>query len=225
MKKLNIKAWLSLIALNIVLGLILFVSAGTFDYWQAWSYLSVFTLCAAAITIYLMKHDRALLERRMSGGPPAEKEPSQKLIMSIISVAYIAMFVIAGLDRRFELSVVPISLTIFAHGLLVMGFFIEFLVFRENSFSSATIEVNEGQKVITTGPYAFVRHPMYDGGLLMLLATPLALGSWWALLAFIPIAIAIVWRLRDEEEFLLRNLPGYTEYTEKVPWCLIPGVL
>ena len=225
MKHLKIKAWVSLAALDVVLGLLLFVPAGTIDFWQAWIYLAVFSVCAAAVTLYLMKYDPALLERRMSGGPTAEKESTQRVIMAVISIAYIAMFVIAGLDRRYGWSDVRLPVVISGNVLVVVGFVIEFLVFRENSFTSATIEVNEGQTVISTGPYALVRHPMYDGGLLMLLGTPLALGSWWALVAFFPIAVGIVWRMRDEERFLKQHLPGYTEYCARVRSRLIPGIV
>ncbi|HJZ58870.1 MAG TPA: isoprenylcysteine carboxylmethyltransferase family protein [Gemmataceae bacterium] len=225
MKHLNIKAWLSLAVLDVVLGLLLFVPAGSIDYWQAWVYLIVFSVCAGAITLYLMRFDPALLERRMRGGPTAEKEPSQRIIMSIVSVAYVALFVVSGLDRRFGWSVVPLSAVIGGNALVVAGFVIEFLVFKENSFTSATIEVDQGQTVISTGPYAVVRHPMYSGGLLLLLGTPPALGSWWAFLAFIPIALGVIWRLLDEERFLARNLPGYSEYREKVRSRLIPGVV
>ena len=225
MKRLNVKAWVSLAALDVVLGILLFVPAGTIDFWQAWVYLAVFSVCAAAITLYLMKYDPALLERRMSGGPTAEKEPTQRVIMTVISVAYIAMFVVSGLDRRYNWSDVPLPVVIGGNVLVVVGFVIEFLVFRENSFTSATIEVDERQTVISTGPYALVRHPMYDGGLLMLLGTPLALGSWWALVAFLPIAVGIVWRMRDEERFLKQHLPGYAEYCARVRSRLIPGVI
>lgn len=201
MKKLNLKAWLSLVLLAVVLGLLLFVPAGTLAYWQAWAFLIVFSLCAAAITFYLMRYDPALLERRMSGGPTAEKEPSQQIIMSIVSVAYIAMFVVSGLDQRFGWSDVPLAVVIAGNVLVIVGFYIEFLVFRENSYTSTTIEVAKEQTVITTGPYAVVRHPMYFGALLTIIGTPLALGSWWGLLTLVPFAFGVIWRLLDEERF------------------------
>ncbi|HEX4608045.1 MAG TPA: isoprenylcysteine carboxylmethyltransferase family protein [Urbifossiella sp.] len=222
---LNTRAWLWLAAVVVALGLLLFIPAGSADYWQAWAYLAVFAACAAAVTLYLMKYDPALLERRMHGGPAAETEPAQRVIMGVVSVAYVAMFVISGLDRRFEWSAVPAYAVAGGYALVVAGFAVEFLVFRENSFTSATIAVGAGQVVVSTGPYALVRHPMYDGALLMLLGTPPALGSWWGLLAFVPLAAGIVWRLLDEERFLSRNLPGYAAYCARVRSRLIPGIV
>jgi protein-S-isoprenylcysteine O-methyltransferase Ste14 len=108
--------------------------------------------------------------------------------------------------------------------LVALGFFIVFIVFRENTFTAAIIEVADDQKVISTGPYAFVRHPMYTGGLIMLFGTPLALGSWWGLTMFVVLALAIVWRLFDEEKFLAKSLPGYSEYLQKVHYRLLPLV-
>lgn len=221
----NTRAWFGLAGLLVVLGLLLFVPARSIHYWQAWVYLTLFALSAGAITRYLMKRDPALLARRMRGGPFAEKEPSQRLIMLVVSLAYVAMFLVSALDHRFRWSQVPLVATVAGDVLLVAGFFIEFLVFRENTFASATIEVGKGQTVISTGPYALVRHPMYGGGLLMLLGTPLALGSWWGFLAYIPMVPALIWRLLDEERLLAKELPGYPEYCATVRWRLIPGIL
>ena len=225
MTNLNTRAWISLAGLVVVLALLLFIPAGTLDYWQAWVYLTLFAMCGGAITRYLMKRDPALLARRMRGGPFAEKERSQRLIMSVVTLAYVAIHVISGLDHRFRWSEVPLAATVAGDALLVAGFFIEFLVFRENTFASATIEVGKGQAVIATGPYALVRHPMYVGGLLMLLGTLLALGSWWGFLAYIPMVPALIWRLLDEERLLAKELPGYPEYCATVRWRLIPGLL
>jgi protein-S-isoprenylcysteine O-methyltransferase Ste14 len=118
----------------------------------------------------------------------------------------------------------PLSGVIAGHGLVALGFLIVFFVFRENSFASGVIEVNAEQKVVATGPYAMVRHPMYSGALIMMLGVPLALGSRWGLFLIIPIALAIVWRLLDEEAFLAKKLPGYTEYQKKVRYRLVPGI-
>jgi len=225
MNTLNTRAWVALAGLVVVLGLLLFVPAGSFHYWQAWVYLTLFALSAGVITRYLMKRDPTLLARRMRGGPFAEKEPSQRLIMLVVSLAYVAMFLVSALDHRFRWSQVPLVATVAGDVLVVAGFYIEFLVFRENTFASATIEVGKGQTVISTGPYALVRHPMYGGGLLMLLGTPLALGSWWGFLAYIPMVPALIWRLLDEERLLAKELPGYPEYCAIVRWRLIPGLV
>ena len=108
--------------------------------------------------------------------------------------------------------------------IVALGLLIVFFVFRENSFASATIEVGSEQTLVSTGPYAFVRHPMYFGAFVMLLGVPLALGSWWGLLSVIPIVGVIIWRLLDEEVFLEKNLPGYTTYRNGVKYRLLPFI-
>lgn len=220
----NTRAWLALFWTTVVTGLLLFVPAGTVRYWQAWAYLGVFFGASFLITLSLMKKDPALLQRRMSGGPMAEKEKTQKIIMSFASAGYIALLVVPALDHRFHWSSVPPAAVLAGDILTALSFFLVFLVFQENTFTSAIIEIAEGQKVISTGPYALVRHPMYAGGLLLLFVAPLALGSYWGLLAFFAVLPSILWRLLDEEKFLAKNLPGYVGYCTKVRWRLIPGV-
>jgi protein-S-isoprenylcysteine O-methyltransferase Ste14 len=224
MNDLDAKAWLGFACLAAVVALLLFVPAGTPRYWQAWAYLAVFFGASSVITVYLMKNDPALLRRRLRGGPTAEKETSQKIIMSFTSIGFVALLVVSALDHRFGWSSPPALLTIAADLLILLGLYIVFLVYRENSFSSATIEVAADQRVISTGPYALVRHPMYAGGFLYLLATPLALGSWWGLLAAAALAPFLLWRLFDEERFLKQKLPGYADYCSRTRWRLIPGV-
>jgi len=224
MSSLNRKAWLGLVFLALAMGLLLFLSAGTVQYWQAWTYLAVYFAASLLITLYLMKRDPALLKRRLSGGPTAEKEKTQKIIMLFTSAGFIASLVVPALAHRFAWSTAPLSAIITGDLLTALCFFIMFLVFRENTFTSATIEIAEDQKVISTGPYALVRHPMYAGGSLLFIGTSLALGSYWGLLAFVAVLPALIWRLLDEEKFLTQNLPGYVEYCAKVRWRLIPGV-
>ena len=224
MSDLDAKAWLAFACLAVVVALLLFVPAGTPRYWQAWAYLAVFFGPSAVGTRYLMKNDPALLRRRLRGGPTAEKETSQKIIMSFISIGYVALLVVSALDHRFGWSRLSALLTIAADLLILLGLYIVALVYRENSFSSATIEVAADQRVISTGPYAVVRHPMYAGSFLYLLATPLALGSWWGLLAVAGMAPFFVWRLFDEERLLKEKLPGYADYCARTRWRLIPGV-
>lgn len=224
MNNLNTKALLWLFFLTIVMGLLLFLTAGTARYWQAWGYLAVFFGASLLITLYLMKKDPALLERRLRGGPTAEKEKTQKVIMLFASIGFIALLVVPALDQRFMWSSVPLHVVIAGDILTALGFYFIFLVYKENSFTSATIEVAAGQKVISTGPYAIVRHPMYASSLLYILGTPLALGSFWGLLVIPAMTPFLILRLLDEERFLSRNLPGYTEYCAKVRWRLIPGV-
>jgi protein-S-isoprenylcysteine O-methyltransferase Ste14 len=224
MNNLNTRAWLGLVFLAIVMGLLLFVPAGTVQYWQAWGFLAVFFGASLLITLYLMKNDPELLERRLKGGPTAEKEKSQKLIMLFSSIGFIALLIVSALDYRFMWSNVPLFLVIAGDILTALGFYVIYLVYKENTFTFATIEVTRDQKVISTGPYTVVRHPMYAGGLLYLLGMPLALGSYRGLLVLALMMPFLIWRLIDEERFLSRNLPGYPEYCAKVRWRLIPDV-
>lgn len=171
-----------------------------------------------------MNHDPGLLKRRVDAGPGAEKEASQKLIQALASIAFVAIFALCAVDYRLNWSTVPPIVVVAGDILVALGLLMVFLVFKENSFTSATIEVGAGQKVISTGPYAFVRHPMYTGALVMLLGVPLALDSWWGLLTVIPITIVIVWRLVKEEQFLVTHLTGYSEYRKKVSYRLLPFI-
>lgn len=224
MKDLNARAWLALAILAVVMGLLLFVSAGTARYWQAWVYLSIFFGAAALTTLYLMRNDPALLQRRMSGGPTAEKQPTQKFIMLCASLGFIALLVVPALDHRFAWSTIPFYGVLVGDLLVAVGFFFVFLVYRENTFTSATIELAPDQKVISTGPYAIVRHPMYASASLYLLGTPLALGSYCGLVPLAGLLPFLIWRLVDEERFLAQNLAGYTEYQKKVRCRLVPRI-
>ena len=205
MSSLHRRAFGGLAILVLVTGALLFAAAGTFDYWQAWAFLAIYFTVSLAITLYLMKKDPALLARRMSGGPFAEKEPSQRIIMSFASIGFIGLLVLPGLDHRFGWSQMPANVAIAGDILVVLGWIGIFFVFRENSFSSATIELAADQRVISTGPYALVRHPMYAAALVMLLGMPIALGSWWGVLTMAAVVPAVVWRLLDEERFLARK--------------------
>jgi protein-S-isoprenylcysteine O-methyltransferase Ste14 len=222
MKNLRARAWLALIVLGVLMGLLLFVSAGTVHYWQAWTYLSIFMTASALTTLYLMRRDPALLERRMSGGPMAEKQPAQKFIMLCTSICFVALLVVPAFDRRFGWSAMPMAGTLSGDLLVAIGFSLIFLVYRENTFTSATIEVVDNQRVISTGPYAIVRHPMYASASLYLLGTPLALGSYWALVPVAAMIPFLIWRLFDEERFLAENLSGYIEYQKRVRHRLLP---
>jgi protein-S-isoprenylcysteine O-methyltransferase Ste14 len=224
MSTLNKKAFRGFLLLLLVMGALLFVPAWTLDYWQAWTFLAVYFASSLAITLYLMKNDPKLLERRMGGGPTAEKETTQKIIMSFVSLGFVGLLVLPALDHRFGWSQMPPHAALAGDVLLALGWLAIFFVFKENTFSSATIELAPDQKVISTGPYALVRHPMYAGGIVMLLGIPIALGSWWGVLVIAAMLPALIWRLLDEEKFLARNLPGYVEYQEKVRYRLAPRV-
>lgn len=216
------RAWLGMTALLFILWTLLFVSAGTLDFWQAWLYGIVFCGSAALLTSYFLKHDPALVRRRSRSGPIAEREPVQKIIQSLTSILFILQAVIPGLDRRFQWSQVPAALVLASDALVAGGYLIVFRVFQENSFASSTIEVHEGQRVVSTGPYAIVRHPMYAGALVMLVLAPLALGSYWALLLSPLLAWTLACRILDEERFLIEHLPGYEAYRAKTRYRLIP---
>ncbi|HLO19106.1 MAG TPA: isoprenylcysteine carboxylmethyltransferase family protein [Sphingomicrobium sp.] len=214
----------SLVALILVMGVLLFGAAGTFDYWQAWLFLASYFAASLIVSIWLERHDPALLERRMRGGPFAEGERNQKIIMTITSLGFIALLVVPGLDRRLGWSRMPGEVVILGDVLLLAGWFGILAVFRANSYAAATIQVAAGQKVISTGPYAIVRHPMYAAALIMLLGIPVSLASWRGVVVLVAILPVLAWRLIDEERVLLRDLGGYADYRRKVRWRLIPYI-
>jgi protein-S-isoprenylcysteine O-methyltransferase Ste14 len=224
MTNLNTRAARSLVIGAVAMAALLFLSAGTLDYWQAWVFIAVFVVASAATTVYLAIHDPKLLERRMKVGPGAEKETTQKIIMVLAITGFVALLVVPALDHQFGWSRVPPYLSVAADALIALSFLFTFFVFRENSYGASTIQIADDHKVISTGPYALVRHPMYAGALIMLAATPVALGSWWGLVILPLIALVLIWRLLDEEKFLERNLPGYIEYKNKVRYRLITHV-
>jgi protein-S-isoprenylcysteine O-methyltransferase Ste14 len=222
MRNLIVKTILGFAFLMLVLALALFGSAGSLRFWQAWVYLAVFSVCTLLITAYLIRYDQRLLASRVKVGPTAETRKSQQILQSLASLFFLSLFIVPGLDFRLHWSTVPAMVSLIADTFVVLGFLIVFLVFRENSYTSAVIEVSEEQKVITSGPYRVVRHPMYAGALLLLLFTPLALGSWVAMPFALPLLLVIVVRLLDEERFLVENLSGYAGYREKVGYRLVP---
>jgi protein-S-isoprenylcysteine O-methyltransferase Ste14 len=223
-KNLYIRVAIQLLLFPIFMGALLFLPAGTLDYWEAWVFAAVFFACTIAITIWLMLNDPGLLERRMRAGPAAEKETSQKIIVTIALLSFAGLSILSGLDHRFGWSDAPTSAVILGNILIALSYIVFYFVLRENTYAASTVQVEENQRVISTGLYALVRHPMYTGALISMIGIPLALGSWWGLLMFIPSAAGIIWRLLDEEKFLSRNLAGYTEYKNKVRYRLIPFV-
>jgi protein-S-isoprenylcysteine O-methyltransferase Ste14 len=217
------KMWFGSVATFVLIGLVLFLSAGTIDYWQAWVYLVVCAI-ASVPTILAITQDPILLESRTKGGPAAEQRPIEKIIVLCLGLAAIATFIVPGLDRRFGWSSVPPWLSIAGDLLVIASLWLVYRVFKENSFGATTVEVAEGQHVITTGPYAIVRNPMYSSAAVFFVGTSLALGSYWGLVPALLTILGFAWRLVDEEEMLAQSLPGYREYCAKVRWHLIPGV-
>lgn len=199
----------------------LFLSAGTFAYWEAWVYLATLLTPIWLILKYLLKHDPALLERRMR---VKEKEAAQKLILALAFVCFFLAFLLPGLDKRFEWSHVPVVAVIVADVFVLLGYGIVFLVFRENPHASRIIEVEPGQVVVSSGPYAMVRHPMYLGQSLIFIFSPLALGSYWAMIPALGIILLLVARILNEERVLAKGLKGYPEYMQKIGYRLIPGI-
>jgi len=196
--------------------------AGTIDYWQGWLYWAVLIMPMLAVVGYFLRADPELLERRMKY---KEKEPKQRLIILIGNVVFIAGFLAIGYDLRLHgLDQVPPAIVLAADAGVFLGYCLIFLVFKENSYAARIIEVDEGQKVITTGPYSIIRHPMYLGFLIMYLLTPIALGSWRAVAVFLLLIPIIVWRILDEEKVLLRDLPGYYEYGLEKTYRLLPYI-
>jgi protein-S-isoprenylcysteine O-methyltransferase Ste14 len=205
----------------VVLGLVFFLPAGTLAYWHAWVYCGILFIPMLFVFVYLLRNDPALLERRLR---TKEKTRPQQLFIKLSIVVYVLAFLIPGFDYRFTWSSVPIIIVIIADVFVFLGYMLFFLVLRENSYASRVVEVEQGQKVISTGPYAFVRHPMYVAALVMFLFSPLALGSFWALIPVIPLPLLFAFRIKEEEKLLIQELEDYQKYTQKVRYRLIPMI-
>ena len=203
---------------------LIFWPAGTFHYWQGWLFLAVFAASTTSFTVYLAMYDKPLLERRLRVGPQHEHALSQKIIVSLVFVAFFALIVVPALDNRFIWSPVAPWVPILGDVIIVFSFLFIFWVIKVNSFAASNIRVEEGQRVIDTGPYAYVRHPMYAGAFWLLVGTPLALGSWWSLGLIVLFMPVLLWRLLDEEKIIRKDLRGYTEYIQKVRYRLVPFV-
>ena len=210
-----------LIFYPVCMGLFFFLPAGSFRFWEAWIYSVALLIPMITTLTYLVKNDPALLERRLRY---KEKEEKQKIIVRLARLPFLFGLFIPGFDYRYDWSHVSFPVVVVANLIVFLGYFMVFLVFRENTYTSRIVEVEKNQQVITTGPYSIVRHPMYAGTILMVLATPLALGSWWALLVFIFWPIVLIFRIFNEEAVLHKDLPGYTEYCQKVHYRLIPYI-
>jgi protein-S-isoprenylcysteine O-methyltransferase Ste14 len=205
----------------IVLSIMFFLTAGRFAYWEAWLYMSTLFVPMVFVLIYLIKNEPELLARRMK---IREKEREQRLIIKLSYIPFLIAFLLPGFDKRFGWSNVPVALVIFADILVLISYGIFFLVLKENPYASRIVEVESEQRVVTSGPYAIVRHPMYSVVLLMYILSPLALGSYWAVVPMIFIIPVIVARILNEEKVLKRELYGYEEYMQKIHYRLIPGI-
>lgn len=213
----------SQVGIGTVVGLaaLFFLPAGTFAYWQAWVYMAIVLVPMAFVAAYLLRNSPDLLQRRLQA---RERERTQQGVISFGIVFLIGAFLVPGFDRRWGWSVMPWWVVLLADVLVLVGYAMIFRVFRENQYTSRTVQVEQGQKVISTGPYAAVRHPMYVGVLIFYLASPIALGSWWAFLPAAVIFPILIIRILNEEQVLERDLPGYKEYKQKVRYRLVPGI-
>ncbi len=195
--------------------------AGSLGYWQGWVFCAVILTPALFTALYFLKRALEFLERRMKY---KEKESQQKNIIAVSNLFCLLGFLIPGFDFRYGWSSVPIWLVILSDIIILAGYFLIFFSFKENVYAGRTVEIFKGQKVIDSGPYAIVRHPMYAGIIPLFLFIPLALGSFWGIIPMLVVCAAIIFRIFNEEEMLKRDLPGYVEYCEKVRYRLIPFI-
>ena len=207
-----------------VLGSLLFLPAGTLNYWQAWVFIGVFTAATIIPSIYLARTNPAALRRRMRGGPLAEGRAIQKIVIIGAFLDLFAMVVLSVFDHRMGWSSVPAWLCLLGDVLIAAGIGFAMLVIVQNNYAAATVTVETGQSVASRGVYKFVRHPMYVGNVIMMVGIPLALGSYWGLLLVIPGVLVLVSRILDEEKMLTQELRGYREYTQRVRYRLLPYV-
>lgn len=219
--KLLFSALAKLIVGLAAIATLLFAPAGTFAYPGAWRLISLLFIPMLIIGIVFYIWAPSTLERRMRA---KEERTKQKGIVALSGLLFLACFILAGLDFRFGWSEIPSWVTWTASSVFVLSYGMYAEVMRENEWLSRSIEVMEGQKVVSTGLYGIVRHPMYTATILMFLAMPLVMGSWWAFLVMIPYVLAIVARIKDEETLLTKELERYQEYKEKVRWKLIPYI-
>jgi protein-S-isoprenylcysteine O-methyltransferase Ste14 len=207
-----------------VLALVLFVPAGTFNYWQAWVFTAAFTVATIVPSLYLAKTNPAALQRRMRGGPIAEGRPVQKLIITGAFLSIFGMMALSAYDHRMGWSSVPAWVCVLGDVLIVVGLTLAMLVIVQNGYAAATVRVEDGQQLASTGLYKLVRHPMYAANLILMVGMPLALGSYWGLVGLVPGILVLVFRILDEEKLLNQELGGYREYRQHVRYRLMPYV-
>lgn len=212
------------VAATAVFSLLIFLPARTIFYWHAWVYLAILLGSSLVLARIFLRRDPALLESRLIGGAWAEPSRRQKLIQAVNSLLIFGLFVACGADYGLNGARVPAGVSLAAAVLLVAAFGFFGRVLLENRHAAATVQVTKDQRVIDTGPYAVVRHPLYAAAALYFLASPLALGSWWGYAFALLACGGIVIRLLDEERVLRAELPGYAAYCRKVRWRLVPFV-
>jgi protein-S-isoprenylcysteine O-methyltransferase Ste14 len=222
------KLWIQTIAASLsgvlFFGVFLFWPAGTFNYWQAWVFIAVFTAVTTGPNVYWGLRKPEVLRRRMRAGPIAETRVAQKIAIVGTYALAVSMAVVSALDHRFGWSHVPTPAVLTGDGLVALGLVMAMLVVQQNSHAAATVRVEAEQTVVSTGLYGIVRHPMYAGALIMIVGTPLALDSYWGLVTVVPAVAALVFRIQDEEKMLRDELAGYDEYAHEVRYRLVPAV-
>jgi protein-S-isoprenylcysteine O-methyltransferase Ste14 len=204
--------------------LMVFVPAGTFDYWRGWAFIAVFAAATLIPSVYLAVNNPDALRRRMQAGPGAESRPLQKVIIAVAFVSVVSMIVVSVLDFRFGWSAVPAAVSVLGLVLVAAGLTVAMLVTIQNGYAAANITVETGQQLASTGWYGFVRHPMYFGNVILMVGVPLALGSYWGLLSLLVGLAVLALRINDEEALLKQDLAGYREYMDKVHYRLMPYV-
>lgn len=205
-------------------GVLLFGPAGTFDYWQAWVFIAVFVVTTLVPSSWLAVHDPVALRRRMKAGPTAETRPVQRFAMTGSVAVSVAVAVVSAFDHRFGWSQVPVAVVIAGNLAVLLGLGAAEFVVIQNRYAAATVTVEAGQPVVSTGLYGVVRHPMYAGALVMMAGMPLALGSYWGLVPMLAGVPVLAVRILDEEKLLAAELTGYREYAQSVRYRLIPGL-
>ena len=220
-KKLFSSAILKFLLGIILIGLLIFLPAGSFEYYQGWVLMGILFIPMLIAGIVMLIKSPNLLASRLKA---KEKQKEQDLVQKLSGLMFLAGFILAGLGYRFDWYVLPFSVTIIASVIFILGYVLYGEVLRENTYLSRTIEVQQGQDVIDTGLYGIVRHPMYSATLLLFLSMPLVLGSLYSLVIFLSYPFIIAFRIIHEENFLEENLQGYKEYKQKVKWRLIPFI-
>jgi protein-S-isoprenylcysteine O-methyltransferase Ste14 len=220
----GVRATVQSVVALLAFGVLLFVSAGTLRYWQAWVFLAVFTILSLYSAVDLFRENPAVVERRMRAGPQAETRAVQKMVAAGIVILFFGLLVFSALDHRFGWSPVPPALSLIGDALVVIGLGIAILTVKQNNFAAANIAVEENQPVISTGLYAVVRHPMYLGATILFAGIPLALDSCWGLAVLVPVVLVFAVRIADEEKLLTRELSGYSQYAAKVRYHLVPYI-
>jgi protein-S-isoprenylcysteine O-methyltransferase Ste14 len=200
---------------------LLFLAAGTLAYWQGWVFLALFFIPMALIALYLFKCSPELLKKRLE---TKEQKPEQGILAKLFYITIGAILLISGLDKRYGWSSVPFVVVIISAILFLAGYLFLFLVFKENKYLAHTVVVTKDQRVVASGPYAIVRHPMYLSELIMFIFAPMALGSYWGIIPNILLSAVLTARIITEEQVLMTELKGYRDYTQKTRWRLIPGV-